>query len=135
MNTITIALSGLEAASKRLQASASNIANLQTTGSLQDGGQAPYAPQMVVQETQTDSQGNSSGVRSNIIPRSSPFVPAYDPDSPFADENGVIGVSNIDLTAEAVNMKLAELNFKANVEVIKAAEENTEQLLDIFDDE
>lgn len=135
VNAISIALSGLNAASKKLQASASNIANLQTVGSLQEGGQAPYTPQTTVQEAQTDSEENGQGVSSEIIPRNNPFVPAFDPDSPFADEEGIIGVPNINLAEEIVNFKLAELNFKANIKTLETAEELSDELLRIVDED
>lgn len=135
LSAITIALSGLEAASKRLSAGASNIANVQTSGSLEPGGQAPYTPLDTRQSAQTDTQGNGQGVRSDFVPRQNPFVPAFDPDSPFADENGVVGVPNVDLAEEAVNINLAELQFKANIKTIETASELSEELLRIFDEE
>lgn len=135
INSIGIALSGLEAASKKLNATASNIANLTTVGSLEEVGQAPYTPLTTTQQAQTDSNGNPTGVRSDIVPRGNPFVPAFDPDSPFADENGVIGVPNIDLAEEAVNLSLAEATYKANISTLKVAEELSDELLDIFDND
>lgn len=131
---INIALTGLAAATRQLNASASNIANLQTVGSLEEGGQAPYTPLTATQTTITGEGGQPFGVSSTYTPRNPPFVPAFDPDSPFADENGVIGVPNINLAEEAVNLNLAELQFKANVSVIKTADELNEELLSIFDE-
>lgn len=128
--TINIALSGLNAATQRLNASAQNIANLQTVGSLQEGQQAPFTPVETVQ-----SASENGGVRANIVPRNTPFVPTFDPDSPFADENGIIGVPNINLAEEAVNLILAELSYKANLSVIETASELDQELLNIFDDE
>jgi flagellar hook protein FlgE len=40
----------------------------------------------------------------------------------------------VDLSAEAVNLLLAETEFKANVSVIKTAEELSDDLLSIFDE-
>ena len=134
LGTINIAISGLNAASRQLSASASNIANLQTVGSLEDGGQAPYTPLQTTQSAITDESGNPQGVRSDFIPQNNPFVPAFDPDSPFADANGIIGVPNVDLAAEAVNLNLAEIQYKANIEVIETASELSEELFRIFDD-
>lgn len=128
---IGIALSGLQAATNRLNASAANIANLQTAGSLDGKGPAPFNPLT----TQQTAQGGGNGVRSEIVPRSNPFTPSFDPDSPFADENGVIGLPNINLAEEIVNLNLAELEFKANLASIEAASQLDEELLRIFDDE
>lgn len=134
IGTINIALSGLGAATKQLNASASNIANLQTVGSLAEGGQEPYTPVDSINSTVTDTNGNGQGVTSAYAPRNPAFVPAYDPNSPFADENGIIGLPNVDLAEEAVNINLAEIQFKANLEIIQTASELSEELFRIVDD-
>ncbi len=41
----------------------------------------------------------------------------------------------VELSEEAVNLMLAETEFKANIGVIKTAEEMSDELLRIFDDE
>jgi len=135
IGAINIALTGLASASKQLSASASNIANIQTVGSLEDGKQAPYTPVGTQQTAVTDGNGNGQGVRTNFAPRNNPFVPAFDADSPFADENGIIGVPNVDLATEAVNISLAEIQYKANLKTIEAASELSDELLRVFDDE
>ncbi len=134
INAIHTALSGLAAASKKVEASASNVANLTTTGSLSDPNNAPYSAVTTVQETITDSDGNALGVKANVIPKNTPFVPAFSPDSPFADSDGLIGVPNVNLAEEAVNISIAKNTFKANLQVIQAASELSEDLLRIFDD-
>jgi flagellar basal-body rod protein FlgC len=134
INAIQIALSGLMAASKKTEASASNIANLQSSGSLEDTGSAPYSALTTKQSSYVSDGGDVLGVRSEFVPKNPPFVPAYGPDSPFADEQGFIGVPNVNLAEEAVNLKLAELSFKANAAIIKSASELQEELLSAFDD-
>lgn len=135
INAIQIALSGLAAASKKVEASASNIANLTTEGSLTDPDNPPFSAVTTIQETVTGEDGAALGVKANVIPKNTPFVPAFDPDSPFADEDGVIGIPNVNLAEEAVNINLAETTFKANLKVIEAASELSDELLGIFDDE
>lgn len=136
ISAINIALTGLGAATKQLNASASNIANLQTAGSLEDDGQAPFTPLTTQQTSATDTQGNGQSVRSEIVPRSSnQFTPAFDPDSPFADENGIIGIPNVSLAEEAVNLNLAEITYKANIATLQTASELSDELFRLFDDE
>ncbi len=135
ISAINTALTGLASASKQLAASASNIANLQTVGSLEEGGKAPYTPLRTQQTAVTDQSGNGQGVQTSFTARENPFVPAFDPDSPFADENGIIGVPNINLAEEAVNLNLAELQYKANLKTIQTASELSDELFRIFDDE
>jgi len=135
ISAINIALTGLDAASKQLAASASNITNLQTVGSLEDGEQAPYTPLTTRSEAITDSTGNGQGVHTTFTPRNAPFVPAFDADSPFANAEGLIGVPNVNLAEEAVNINLAEIQYKANLETIKTASELSDELFRLFDDE
>ena len=130
INAIGIALTGLNSASLRLNASASNIANLNTVGSLTDPDNAPYTPIT----TQSEALGEVGGVKTEFIPKTPAFVPAFDADSPFADENGIIGVPNVDLAEEIVNLKIAEISYKANLKTIDVAGELFDELLDTFDD-
>lgn len=101
INAISIALTGLNAASTRLNVSANNIANSLTEN---------YTPL----DTQLKSQG-IGGVTTTIIERSPPF------------EN--------DLATEIVDMKMAELAYKANLNTIKVSGELFDELLNAFDDE
>ncbi len=129
ISSIGIALTGLDSASLRLNASASNIANISTAGSLTDENNAPYTPLTTISK----AINVPGGVLTQTIPINQPFIPAFDPDSPFADENGIIGVPNVDLAGEIVNMKLAELSYKANISTIKVTGEMFDELLSVFD--
>ena len=137
INAIHIALSGLLASQSRAGASASNIANMTTSGSLTDSENPPYKAVTTVQEAVAGGGSGpgetGGGVRAAVVPARTPFVPAYSPDSPFADERGMIGVPNVDLAAEAVNLNLAEISFRANFKVIEKANEMTDALLRSFD--
>ena len=134
INVINTALSGLNAATKKVEAAASNIANVSSAGALDESnGQAPYSAVTTAQTAATDNNGTGLGVRSQIIPKDPGFVQAFDPNSPFADENGVIGVPNVNLAEEAVNLKLAEVTYKANVSVLEVADELSDGLLRTFD--
>jgi flagellar basal-body rod protein FlgC len=130
INAIQNALTGLFGASKRIEATASNIANLNTAGSLEDGGQPPYSTLTTAQAAQ-----DSGGVKTEIIPKSPGFVPAYDPDSPFANAQGEIGVPDTDLAEEGVNLTLAKTAYRANLAVIKTADEMQDELIKSFDRE
>jgi flagellar basal-body rod protein FlgC len=129
INAIGIALSGLNSASTRLNASAANIANAFTSGSLEEGQQAPYTPRDIA----TKAQGETGGVQTDIVPRAPAYSRAYDPDSPFANDEGYIGVPNVDIATEIVNMKLAETLYKSNLSTIKVAEDMFDELLKTFD--
>lgn len=128
INAIQNALTGLFGASKRIEATASNIANLNTEGSLEAGGQAPYSTLTTAQSAQ-----DQGGVQTTIIPKNPGFVPAYSPDSPFANAQGEVGVPNTDLAEEGINLILAKTAYRANLAVIKTADEMEKDLLDSFD--
>ena len=132
VDAISTALSGLQAASKQVEASASNIANITTAGSLDpdSGLSAPYEAQITVQESL--EQG---GVKSQIIPKNPGIVERFAPSSPFVNEEGLIGAPNVNLTEEIVTLKLAETAYKANITTLKAVSEINDALLNIFDED
>lgn len=132
IKAIGIALNGLNAATQRAAASASNIANVTTVGSIEEGGQAPYAALTTVSKTLGPETG---GLRTDVVQKDPPFVPAFDPNSPFANEEGIVGTPNVSLEEEIVNLKIAELTYKANLKTIKTAEDMSRELLNLFDDE
>jgi flagellar basal-body rod protein FlgC len=128
-NAIGIALTGLNAASQRVVASASNIANMPTVGSIDDKNNPPYTPLTVISK----SQGETGGVLTNVVPKDNPFSQSYFPDSPFANAEGLISVPNVDLAEEAVNLKLAAISYKANLSTIKVQNELYDSLFKAID--
>ncbi len=129
IGAISNALSGLLAASKRVEASASNIANASSAGSLDPTSpNQPYSALTTIQKT--DGTG---GVTATNVPKQPGFVNAFAPDSPFANTDGYVGAPNVDLAEEAVNLKLAEITYKANIATIKTADEMSHALDNLFD--
>ncbi len=123
------ALTGLDAASKRFTASARNTANIQSTSQTVDGQvvREPYQPEMVSQTALS-----TGGVKAEIV--KSPLDPylAYSPDHPDANAEGFVEFPNIDLSREIVNQIFAEIEYKANLNVIRKAKEMGDHALDIF---
>jgi flagellar basal-body rod protein FlgC len=129
IGAISTALTGLLAASKKVEASASNIANMGSAGSLD-----PTSPNQPYQAlTTVQSTNGTGGVIANNIPKTPGFVNAYAPDSPFANSEGLVGAPNVDLAEEAVNLKIAEISYKANIGVLKTAQEMSEELSRVLD--
>jgi flagellar basal-body rod protein FlgC len=129
----TIALSGLNAAASRLQVSASNVANSETTGALPNadgtvlsGAPQAYSPLALVQ---TASAGG--GVQTSVTTVSPPTTAVYDPQASFANQDGLVAAPNVDLAQEFVGQLLASYSFAANVAVLKADDQNNKALLDI----
>lgn len=130
IGAISTALTGLFAASKRVEASANNVANASSAGSLDPAH--PRQPYQALTTVQTANE--SGGTSATNIPKKPGFVNAYAPDSPFANEEGLVGAPNVDLTEEAVNLKIAEITYKANASVIRTASEMSDELLNMFDE-
>lgn len=105
IGAISTALSGLMAASKRTEAAASNIANVSTPD---------YTPVETVQKT-----SETGGVLAENLPRKGAVANLYGP--------------GVDLAEEAVNLKLAELSYKANIKAMEAAQDMARETMRIFD--
>lgn len=132
VNSIQTSLSGLIASSRKIEVASSNIANSQTTGSLTDANNAPYSA-LRTQLTSTNTGDSNAGVRATAVERDPPFVPAFDPDSPFADTDGYIGAPNVNLGEELVITKEAEFAYKANAQLIKTGGELFDTLIEAVD--
>lgn len=129
----TTALSGLTAASRRLDVSASNVANVMSTGALPgpdgtvpDGAPKAYAPLEVVQ-TATAGGGTETRVKT-VKP---PSVASADPQAPFANADGLVAAPRVDLADQMIGQLIAKYSFTANLRVIKADDRMTKALLDI----
>lgn len=118
-----IALSGVKAADLRLQAGASNIANVRSNGPLPDaanptGQPAAYTP-VDVQQTPLAT----GGVTANLAPASRDALLSYDPGAPYANANGLVATPNVDLVDEMLQLITAKYSLAANMSVIEADSE------------
>lgn len=129
VSAINSALSGFAAASQRLNVSANNIANAESTLTIKDGQtlKEPYVPQRVQQVSQKEG-----GVRTTTQPASPATVAAYDPDNAAADANGVTQFPNVDIAQQLVQVNLAKYDAEANLSVIKVQSRMMKSVLDII---
>lgn len=125
----SISLSGMQAAATRLEASASNIANASSSGSLPNasGNTNAYAPVTV---KQSDVKGG--GVSARIVNAADPYMPAYDPTSPDADAEGMVAAPNVDMASELVNVMTARISYEASTKTMKVANDMLKTTLDAF---
>lgn len=134
---LSIATSGLAAASLRLDVSASNVANAQSSGALPaaNGSVPPGAPSAYVplQVDQVDVSNGAAGggTAATAVPVSPSYVPGYDPSAPYANSSGMVAAPNVDLTNEVVQQMVAQYAFAANANVVRAASQMMQTLLDI----
>jgi flagellar basal-body rod protein FlgC len=136
MNTsLSIAVSGIEASFRRIEASANNIANINTVGRLpatRGEVAGSYQPQRAVSLPVSDGQGGGLGVRTVLQPYEPAYYVAQQPDSPYANEQGLVAAPNVDLATEIIESKMAEIAYRANAQVIKAESERSKYLYDIL---
>ncbi len=123
MNILGAALSGMAAAEARLNVSASNVANAQSTGALpQPAGASsapqPYRPLVLIQFGLADG-----GVATETRPSPDGVIATYDPEAPFADAKGLVAAPDVDMAAEAVSQIQALQQFKANLRIIETEDQ------------
>ncbi len=109
-------ISGLMSSSKKANVAASNIVNADVTGStdVKSSNQA-YKPQDTL-----DVSVTGGGVKTVSLDRNPSFIPSYEPNSPFADSEGLVNSPNVNLDEELINLKIAENAYKANITALKA---------------
>lgn len=129
--TLGIAVSGMMAQTRRVEASASNTANIRSKGALPDAAgnvpddkPAPYQPLAVAQSEQR------SGTRAVFTPMTPAYLPEYEPDASYADEHGMVAAPNVDLASERVNQIAASRAYQANISVVRTQDEMMKSLLD-----
>ena len=153
-----ISASGLSAQRKKLDAIASNIANVNTTRT--ESGE-PYRRKMAVMETMDipsferylrESKlklrvtrpdhmrlarkarilsNAHAGVEARIEEDPTEYRRVYDPTHPDADENGYVYLPNINVVSEMVDMISASRAYEANLSSIETAKRMAREALDI----
>lgn len=126
---INTALSGLSAASTRIDVSAANIANQNSTATKVNGvtTNKAYIPQDVVQVSL-----GAGGVRADVHDAANPTTKLYDPASSQAGQDGFVEVPNVDTAKELVNQQIAAYDYKANLKAIQVASRMEQNLLDML---
>jgi flagellar basal-body rod protein FlgC len=133
-DAMTIAASGMQAATLALASVASNVANADTTGPVpttppsQAVAQTPgsvYQPTVAVQSTTSDG-----GVAASLQPSLPGYNLSYDPQAPYANMQGMIASPNVDLASQVVDQISAVNDFRANLAVFRTASQMYKSLLD-----
>lgn len=132
-----ISASGMEVEKARLEATASNIANMHSAGT--SSGQV-YRPLKVVSTTVplTFSQqfgalavsGGGARVASVEAAQVAPQM-VYEPGHPYADAKGMVAYPGVDHMAEMMNLNTALRAYEANVVAMNAAKTMAARTLDI----
>jgi len=123
-DAIDISASGLTAQRLRMDVTAENLANAQTTRTPEGG---PYRRKTVILQQAGGGfagqlagafgpSGAPEGVEvSGIVPDSTPLRRVYDPGHPDADANGYVTMPNVNPVTEMVDLIDASRAYQANV--------------------
>ena len=137
---LEISGSAMTAERERAQIVTSNMANAQTTRTVQGG---PYRRQLVIFRTQRQpafpmmmlaAQGAASGegVRvAQVVADQKPPILRYEPGNPDADAKGYVAYPAIDPVEEMADLLGAERAYELNASAVAASKAMIQQSLDI----
>lgn len=130
LDGISSALSGLAAASRRVEASANNIANADSVGSIpaSDAGEKRDAYQPVRVEQSSAAGGGVTTSDRNIRPS---YIPVFDTGSAFANSSGLVAAPNVDVASEITDQIGVKQSYEANLKSIKTISDLVKKLYDL----
>ncbi len=109
----------MTAQSKRLNVSASNMANADSV--VGPDGEPYRARQVVFRVNQAPGQEIGGVQVSDVVESNAPDRMVYEPGNPLADARGYVRMPNVDVVGEMVNTISASRSYQANVEVLNTA--------------
>lgn len=130
-SALDISASGMSAERLRMEVTANNIANANTT--MTATGE-PYRRQHVVFAALTGQHGApGSGVQVlGVQPDPTPFEWVYKPEHPHANEDGNVRMSNVKIPNEMIDMISASRTYEANLRSISLYKEMVEETLSLL---
>jgi flagellar basal-body rod protein FlgC len=140
-DAINTAATGLSAERLRMDVTAENLANAQTTKGA-DG--QPYRRKVVALEeagggfgatlgSAMARKGDTAGVRvAGIVQDATPNRLVYDPGHPDADARGYVSMPNVQPVTEMVDLISASRGYEANVTVMQTAKQMFSKTLDLL---
>jgi flagellar basal-body rod protein FlgC len=138
MRAIDVAASALSAQRTRLEVTAANLANSETTRTAAGG---PYRPREVffvagpVGEGRPDDRAGRAieGIREvRVEVPERPPIQRFQPDHPDADAQGYVAYPDVNRIAETVNLIEATRSYEANVTVVKAVRSMLQAALNLL---
>lgn len=139
MTAMNISSSALKAERSRLNIAAMNLANANTTRTIEGG---PYRAKSVVfgatrvpgtfQQAMDSAGGRLRQVEVvKVVEDQVPFNEVYDPKHPDADANGIVKMPNVNVAEQMVDMMTARRDYEANVTALDTAKTMAMRALDI----
>lgn len=142
-DAIDISASGLTAQRLRMNVTAENLANAQTTRG-EDGG--AYRRKNVVLQEASGAGGNFGGALTSaigggdpagveavaIVPDTTPPRRVYDPGHPDADADGYVEMPNVNPVTEMVDLIDSSRAYEANVTALETAKDSFSKTLELL---
>ena len=133
VSALDISTSGLVAYRTRLDAIASNLANMSTIRN-EDGENKPYQPRftIVAPDEKLSTKHGAVGVKVLSVEKEDgePLM-KYEPNNPLANDRGMVAYPNIDMTREFTNALVATRAYEANIGVMEVTKNLGQQTLRI----
>ncbi len=107
--------SGMTVMRTWLDATADNLSNMQTVA---EPGEAPFQTRLVLAQANEDGLGARVV---DILDKDETPQPKFEPDHPYADENGMVNFPGVDMGVEMTNMVVAQRAYQANVTALQTA--------------
>jgi flagellar basal-body rod protein FlgC len=141
---LEISASGLTAERLRMDVTAENLANAQTTRGA--NGQPYRRKEVVLQEAPGSfgaslsaamgggNSGSGGGVQvaGVVEDAATPLKRVYDPGHPDADAQGYVSMPNVDTVTEMVDLISAQRAYEANVTAMQSAKQMFTRTLDLL---
>ena len=142
-DALDVSGSGLSAERLRMDVTAENLANAQST---RTAGGGPYRRKEVVTEATGDNGfagalasarasggGPQGGVRvSGIVEDQTPNRLVYDPSHPDANAQGYVSMPNVNPVTEMVDLISASRSYEANVTAMQTSKQMFTKTLDLL---
>ncbi len=119
--------SGLSVQRARMDVIAENIANAETTRTVEGG---PYRRLRVIVAPANGPDGGVEVI--GIAADEGPFKQVYDPSHPDADEQGYVQMPNVDIATEMVDMVAASRAYEANAKALRVSREMEQDAINIL---
>lgn len=136
-DALDISVDGINANRIFMEVIASNLANINTTRTVQGG---PYRRKIPVlaekpmefSEVLSNAQKSAGGVQvAEIKDDNSPFQMVFNPGHPDADKNGYVKLPNVSMAKEMVDMVEVSKLYEANIVAYNATRKMAQDVLTI----
>ena len=129
LDVFNVSGTGMSAQTLRLNTTASNIAN---ANSVAENPEDTYRARYPVFQAALSSEMANTGVQvPGVVESDRPLNIRYEPDHPYANEEGYVAYPNVSVVEEMANMISASRSFQINVEVMNTTKSLAERVLSI----